>query len=260
MNRSRPSCGARPRSSGGARRVPGGGRWRRRRAATRPGADDAYAPDVALVIAAHDEEARDRRAPRERARARLPGPSRSRSLDGSTDGTRRGRAFADRGVRLLELPRAARLPRRTRRSRATSPSRRVLGRELDVGARRAAAARPPPRGSGGGLRLRPPPDRAGKAATTSKGLLALRAVAARQESACGSITGGNGAIYAVRRCAYSSSAPAKPRLGLPFRLRRAGLRSVYEPESGRARALRPPRPRTSGRARCGCSRAPGARS
>jgi cellulose synthase/poly-beta-1,6-N-acetylglucosamine synthase-like glycosyltransferase len=51
-----------------------------------------------------------------------------------------------------------------------------------------------------------------------------------QESACGSVTAGNGGIYAVRRSAFVELAPGHSHdLGLPFRLRRRGLRSVYEP-------------------------------
>jgi hypothetical protein len=53
-----------------------------------------------------------------------------------------------------------------------------------------------------------------------------------QESACGSITAGNGGIYAVRRAAFLELAPAGGHdLGLPFRLRRRGLRSVYDSQA-----------------------------
>jgi hypothetical protein len=53
-----------------------------------------------------------------------------------------------------------------------------------------------------------------------------------QESACGSITGGNGAIYAVRRTAYQALGSRHSHdLGLPFRLRRLGLRSVFDREA-----------------------------
>ena len=52
------------------------------------------------------------------------------------------------------------------------------------------------------------------------------------ESRLGSITAGNGAIYAVRRSAYVELEPGQSHdIGLPFRLRRAGLRSLYEPEA-----------------------------
>src|SRR5205823_8080920 len=59
-----------------------------------------------------------------------------------------------------------------------------------------------------------------------------------QESALGSITGGNGAIYAVRRDDYVE---VDPRFGhdlaLPYLLVQRGRRAVYEPE---ARAFEKP--------------------
>ncbi len=53
-----------------------------------------------------------------------------------------------------------------------------------------------------------------------------------RESALDSITAGNGAIYAVRRSAYVELGPGQSHdIGLPYRLRRAGLRSLYAPEA-----------------------------
>ncbi len=53
-----------------------------------------------------------------------------------------------------------------------------------------------------------------------------------QESRLGSITAGNGGIYAVRRSAYLALGSAHSHdIALPHRLRRSGLRSVYEPEA-----------------------------
>jgi cellulose synthase/poly-beta-1,6-N-acetylglucosamine synthase-like glycosyltransferase len=53
-----------------------------------------------------------------------------------------------------------------------------------------------------------------------------------QESALGSVTGGNGAIYAVRRADY---AEVDPRFGhdlsLPYLMVQQGRRAVYEPEA-----------------------------
>jgi Glycosyl transferase family 2 len=61
-----------------------------------------------------------------------------------------------------------------------------------------------------------------------------------QESALGSITGGNGAIYALRRSDYLE---VDPRFGhdlsLPYALTQRGRRAVYEPE---AVASEPPTP------------------
>ena len=61
-----------------------------------------------------------------------------------------------------------------------------------------------------------------------------------QESALGSVTGGNGAIYAVRRSDYIE---VDPRFGhdlsLPYAMVQRGRRAVYEPE---ARAFEKPTP------------------
>jgi cellulose synthase/poly-beta-1,6-N-acetylglucosamine synthase-like glycosyltransferase len=61
-----------------------------------------------------------------------------------------------------------------------------------------------------------------------------------QESALGSVTGGNGAIYAVRRADYIE---VDPRFGhdlsLPYAMVQRGRRAVYEPES---RAFEKPTP------------------
>ena len=53
------------------------------------------------------------------------------------------------------------------------------------------------------------------------------------ESAIGSITAGNGAVYAVRRSDYLGYDDARigHDFGLPFRLAQRGKRSVYEPEA-----------------------------
>jgi glycosyltransferase involved in cell wall biosynthesis len=53
-----------------------------------------------------------------------------------------------------------------------------------------------------------------------------------QESRCGSITAGNGAIYAVRREAYVEDDPKFGHdFGFPYLMEQAGLRAVYEPEA-----------------------------
>jgi cellulose synthase/poly-beta-1,6-N-acetylglucosamine synthase-like glycosyltransferase len=52
------------------------------------------------------------------------------------------------------------------------------------------------------------------------------------ESALGGITAGNGAIYAVRREAYTPLPPSGSHdLSFPFGLAKRGLRSLYEPEA-----------------------------
>jgi cellulose synthase/poly-beta-1,6-N-acetylglucosamine synthase-like glycosyltransferase len=53
-----------------------------------------------------------------------------------------------------------------------------------------------------------------------------------QESALASVTGGNGAIYAVRRAAYVEVDPIMGHdLSLPFRLVKNGWRAVYQPQA-----------------------------
>jgi len=53
-----------------------------------------------------------------------------------------------------------------------------------------------------------------------------------QESACSSITAGNGAIYAVRREAYVEDDPRFGHdFGFPYLMEQAGRRAVYEPEA-----------------------------
>ena len=57
------------------------------------------------------------------------------------------------------------------------------------------------------------------------------------ESRLGSITGGNGAIYAVRREAYMRLDPRTSHdLSLPFNLVKRGWRAVYEPAAARRAA------------------------
>jgi len=53
-----------------------------------------------------------------------------------------------------------------------------------------------------------------------------------QESACSSITAGNGAIYAVQREAYVEDDPKFGHdFGFPYLMEQAGRRAVYEPEA-----------------------------
>ena len=199
-----------------------------------PRRDDAYAPDVALVIAAHDEE--DVLSERLENALALDYPGRVEVIvasDGSQDGTADvAERFADRGVRLLPLPRVGKVAAQDAAVAATSSevvafsdansrwesdALRLLVRSL---------ADPEVGYVCGRLSLD------GADGTNREGLywsfeLWLR----EQESACGSITAGNGAIYALRRSAYLELGSERSHdLGFPFRLRRRGLRSVYDPE------------------------------
>jgi cellulose synthase/poly-beta-1,6-N-acetylglucosamine synthase-like glycosyltransferase len=213
-----------PLAAAGAARIR---RYRARR-------DEKFTPEVALVITAHNEEsviadrlenALGQDYPQELVEIVV-------ASDGSTDGT--GEAvtrFEDRGVRLLELPRGGKVSAQNAAVGATTAdvvafsdanslwepdALRLLVRNLADGEVGYVCGRVDVDGAEGDSR---------------EGLywryeLWLR----EQESACGSVTAGNGGIYAVRRSAFLELGPEHSHdLGLPFRLRRLGLRSVYEP-------------------------------
>ncbi|HEU4450777.1 MAG TPA: glycosyltransferase family 2 protein, partial [Gaiellaceae bacterium] len=200
-----------------------------------PRRDEEFLPEVALVVAAHDEEAvigeRLENAlgldyPRERLHVVV-------ASDGSGDGTPAavGR-FAGRGVRLLDLPRRGKVAAQNAAVRETTAevlafsdanscwepdALRLLVRNLadpEVG---YVCGRLELEGTANG--------------DSREGLYwAFELWLRRQESACGSVTAGNGGIYAVRRSAFVELGPGHSHdIGLPFRLRRRGLRSVYEP-------------------------------
>jgi cellulose synthase/poly-beta-1,6-N-acetylglucosamine synthase-like glycosyltransferase len=203
----------------------------------RPRTDDTHLPTVALVIAAHDEE----RVIRERLdnALALDYPSERLeivvSLDGSTDRTRElAEAYAARGVVVVDNPRAGKVPAQNAAVRATASEvvafsdansmwepgalRRLVRHFVDPEVGYVC----------GRLRLIEPGTGRNVEGQYWRYELWLRAL----ESRLGSITAGNGAIYAVRRSAYVELAPGQSHdIGLPFRLRRAGLRSLYEPEA-----------------------------
>ena len=60
-------------------------------------------------------------------------------------------------------------------------------------------------------------------------LLALRALAAGAESRLGSVTGGNGSIYALKRRDYVEVDPRWGTISPSYRVVQAGRRAVYEP-------------------------------
>ena len=166
-----------------ARRLPARGRRGRRPQPLPAAPDDGY---VAARGARHRRPrrgARDPRPDRERAGARLPAGRLEIvvSLDGSTDGTRDDRGGAPAAASGCVVERARRQGRRAerRRARDDGAGAGVLGRELDVGARRAAPARPhladPEVGYVCGRLRLVEPGRGGPRGP----LLALRAVAAR---------------------------------------------------------------------------------
>jgi cellulose synthase/poly-beta-1,6-N-acetylglucosamine synthase-like glycosyltransferase len=192
-------------------------------------------PSVALVVAAHNEEAviaeRLENAlhldyPRERLEIIV-------ALDGSSDGTREiVERFADEGVRLLELPRGGKTA--AQNAAATATTAEVLAFSDANALWEPEALRhlvsnladPEVGYVCGQLRLEDSANGDSREGLYWRYELWLR----EQESACGSITAGNGAIYALPRSGFLELGDGSSHdLGLPFRLRRRGLRSVYEP-------------------------------
>jgi cellulose synthase/poly-beta-1,6-N-acetylglucosamine synthase-like glycosyltransferase len=209
-----------------------------------PQRDEQRLPSVALIIAAHDEErvmgerlenALALDYPRELLEIVV-------SLDGSTDGTR---AIAESfGVRVVENERGGKVA--AQNAAAASSDAEVLAFSdansmwaPDALRRLVAVLADPEVGYV-----------CGRLGLVDAGGENLEGVYWRyelwlreQESRLGSITAGNGAIYAVRRSAYVDLPPTSSHdIGLPFRLRRAGLRAVYEP---RAVAVEPAAPSTA---------------
>ena len=165
------------------------------------------------------------RRAREPARARLPGGDGSRSSSPPTPRTtartrssRRSRR-ASRASGCCAARAAARSLRRTAPSRSrrprSSPSRMrtAPGRPDALASARAALLRP-----GGRLRLRPARDRGRRRDERGGDYWRLETWLREQEAATGSITGGNGSIYAVRRLDYRGRRPAlraRPVLSVP---------------------------------------------
>jgi glycosyltransferase involved in cell wall biosynthesis len=204
-------------------------------------------PSVTLVIAAHNEE-RVMRARLENALA-LDYP-RERlqivvSLDGSTDGTRAIAESFGGDVLVIDNPRGGKIAAQNAAVRATASeivafSDANSAWEPDALRRLVARFADPAVGYVcGRLRLVDP----GSGRTVEGQYWRYELWLRDQESRLGSITAGNGAIYAVRRSAYPElPAEHSHDIGLPFRLARAGLRSVYEPA---AVASEPAAPTTS---------------
>jgi cellulose synthase/poly-beta-1,6-N-acetylglucosamine synthase-like glycosyltransferase len=194
-------------------------------------------PSVALVVAAHNEEsvigerledALRLDYPRERLEIVV-------ALDGSDDGTREiVERHAGDGVRLLNLPRAGKVA--AQNAAAASTGADVLAFsdanalwETDALRKLVSNLADPEVGYVcGQLRLQDADGGDSREGLYWRYQLWLR----EKESACGSITAGNGAIYAVRRADFLELADGHSHdLGLPFRLRRRGLRAVYEPDA-----------------------------
>ena len=161
--------------------------------------------------------------------------------DASDDGTDEiVEEFAAREprVRLLRCPRGGKVAAQNRAvARVAGRRRRLLGRELHLGARCAAPARPrrsPTRTSptsAAGSCSRRPTGRTSRARTGG-----WRRGCASRRPRPGSITGGNGSIYAVRRADYVD---VDPRFGhdlsFPYLMVQHGRRAAYEPGGARVR-------------------------
>ena len=178
---------------------------------------------------------RDRGQARERARARLPAraPAHHRGVRrlerrAPTRSCARSPSAASSSSRL-PARRQGQRPEPDRARRSTSDDPGVLGRQLPVAARRPAPARaaatPTPTSAYvcGRLRLRAA-DGTNQEGAYWRYELKLRDA----ESRAGSITGGNGSIYAVRRERYEDVDPRSGHdLSFPYLMVKRGLRAVY---------------------------------
>ena len=158
-----------------------------------------------------------------------------------------------RGSACSSAHAGARSPLRIAPSGKRPRGRRILRRQRDLGAGRPRAARRKPRRSRGRIRLRAAAA-ADAAGTNREGTYWRYEMKLRDaESRLGSITGGNGSIYAVNRADYIEVDPRWGHdLSFPYRMVQEGRRAVYEPMRMPSRSrLRRTRPSTG--ARCGCS-------
>ena len=205
----------------------------------RPVARDAsYEPSVAVIVAAHNEEAVIERRLENLLRLDYPADRLEVVVasDASADRTNElveGVATGDPRVRLLDCPRGGKVAAQDRAVRETAGEVVAFSDANATWApdalRRlvAALADPDVAYVCGRLRLE------GTAGGNREGLywryeLWLR----EQESRLGSVTGGNGAIYALRRGDYVEVDPRWGHdLSLPYRMVQNGRRAVYEPEA-----------------------------
>jgi len=195
-------------------------------------------PSVALVVSAHDEEAVI--AQRIENLLELDYPADRLEIvvasDGSTDGTDAivGEIVVrEPRVRLLQCPREGKVAAQHRSVRETSSD--VLAftdanTEWKPDALRLLVSNLADPEVGyvcGQLRLESP-DGANLEGVYWRYEMWVRA----QESACSSITAGNGAIYAVQRDAYVEDDPKFGHdFGFPYLMEQAGRRAVYESDA-----------------------------
>jgi len=193
-------------------------------------------PSVALVISAHDEEAVIGRRLENLLELDYPADRLEIIVasDGSTDGTDaivEEIATREPRVRLLRCPREGKVAAQHRSVRETASD--VLAftdanTEWKPDALRLLVSNLADPEVGyvcGQLRLESP-DGANLEGVYWRYEMWVRA----QESACSSITAGNGAIYAVQRDAYVEDDPKFGHdFGFPYLMEQAGRRAVYEP-------------------------------
>jgi len=194
---------------------------------------DEITPSVALIVPAHDEE--DVIGARVENLLALEYPEDKLELvvasDGSTDRTHEIVAAHDGRVRLLECERAGKLPALNRAVRETESEIVAFGDANTMWAPDAlrklvrSFADPDVAYVCGNQRLERE-DGTNKEGVYWRYELWLR----ESESALGSVTGGNGAIYAVRRSDYVEW-PFGHDLGFPTLMVQRGRRAVYEPEA-----------------------------
>jgi glycosyltransferase involved in cell wall biosynthesis len=195
-------------------------------------------PSVAVVVSAHDEEPVIRRRLENLLELDYPADRLVIVVasDGSTDGTDvivEEIAAQEPRVRLLQCPREGKVAAQHRSVRETASD--VLAftdanTEWKPDALRLLVnnlADPEVGYVCGQLRLESP-DGANLEGVYWRYEMWVRA----QESACSSITAGNGAIYAVRRDAYVEDDPKFGHdFGFPYLMEQAGRRAVYEPSA-----------------------------
>jgi cellulose synthase/poly-beta-1,6-N-acetylglucosamine synthase-like glycosyltransferase len=205
----------------------------------RPVRREEITPDVTVIVAAHDEE--DVIGPRVENLLELDYPAERLEIVVASDGSRDGTdeiveeiSARSPSVRLLRCERAGKA---SAQNRAVAESESEIVAFSDANSRWAPGALrrlvqsfadPDVGYVCGQLRLE------SSDGADQEGLYWRYELWQREsESALGSITAGNGAIYAVRRSDYLGW--DDPRIGhdfgLPFRLAQRGRRSVYEPEA-----------------------------
>jgi hypothetical protein len=190
-------------------------------------------PSVALIVPAHDEA--DVIGARIENLLALDYPENKLELvvasDGSTDGTDEIVASQDGSVRLLRCEREGKLTALDRAVRETESEIVAFGDANTTWAPDAlrklvrSFADPDVAYVCGQVRLQR------QGGTNKEGVYWRYELWLREsESALGSVTGGNGAIYAVRRSDYIEW-PFGHDLGFPALMVQRGRRAVYEPEA-----------------------------